>query len=447
MTTSGATRQANGYVLNVAAQRRDVLLDAAQSGSVVAEVVPDFSHTRSHPLLCFVGFEDTAITHLALGRQGWRAATAMRRLNLEGLTRFPTPVSHDAVIEKLQPRFKPHVAPRLEAGGLLPPASFAAVVEAIRQLLPESSALLERFSARRKEVIAALSTNTRRALAYQKETLATALAFAGIDRTTLLGWQPSTESGPVQSFLDGLKEARLREDQILSNDLTTFPGFELVKSMRHASAVFTNDRVTLTVVMANRNPLEEQTGADLIYRNETYGSFVIVQYKTMRDEPGGARFRLPNAQLARELQRMEVLWNQLQLCDADSGLGGYRLNADLCFLKLCPRVVFDPDSVGLIRGMYLPLEYWRRLEVDPSIDGPKGGRAVSFDNVGRYFNNTSFAELVAGGWVGTTLPQTVTLDSIIRDIVATGRTVTIAVKRNLSDDSNSGAQRFSKWQN
>ena len=391
-------------------------------------------HTLSHPLLCFVGFEDNAITHLALGRQGRRAATAMKRLNLEGLTRLPTPVSHVAVLERLQKRFKPHVAPRFEAGGLLPPGSFAAVVEAIRELLPESNALLDRFSARRQELIAALSTNVRRALAYQKETLATALTIAGIDTDTLRDWQPTTEGGPSQSFLDGLPEARLREDQMLLNDMSSFPGFDLAKSMRHGAATFTNDRVSLTVVMANRNPLEEQTGADLIYRNEPYRSFVIVQYKTMEQEPGGARFRLPNAKLANELQRMETLWNQLQDCDADSGLGGYRLTADPCFLKLCPRVVFDPDSVGLIRGMYIPLGYWHRLVVDPNIFGPRGGRAVTFDNVGRYLNNTSFSELVASGWIGTTVPQTAILDSVIRDIVATGRTVTIAVKRNLSPE-------------
>ena len=39
----------------------------------------------------------------------------------------------------------------------------------------------------------------------------------------------------------------------------------------------TDRRQALTVIMANRTPLEEQTGADLIYYNETYGAFVLVQ--------------------------------------------------------------------------------------------------------------------------------------------------------------------------
>jgi hypothetical protein len=202
--------------------------------------------------------------------------------------------------------------------------------------------------------------------------------------------------------------------------------------MQHATAVFTNNRVTLTVVMANRQPLEKQLGADLIYRNETYGSFVIVQYKAMEDESGTPRFRLPNAQLAEEIERMEKLWAPLQNCPPDGGLGGFRLKDNPFFLKLCPRITFDPDDASLIKGMYIPLEYWRRLETDPSIEGRFHGRGVTFYNVGRYFNNTSFSELVAGGWIGTTAPQTGILDAVIRQIVETGRTVTIAVKRDLT---------------
>jgi hypothetical protein len=36
------------------AGRRDELLDAARSHQTVAEVVPDFTHPQSHPLVCFV---------------------------------------------------------------------------------------------------------------------------------------------------------------------------------------------------------------------------------------------------------------------------------------------------------------------------------------------------------------------------------------------------------
>ena len=43
--------------------------------------------------------------------------------------------------------------------------------------------------------------------------------------------------------------------------------------------------------MANRLPLEQQTGADLIYFHEKYRSFVMVQYKAMERESGEEKFR------------------------------------------------------------------------------------------------------------------------------------------------------------
>jgi hypothetical protein len=432
MNPSDPIREANGYVLNVAPARRQVLLRAHRSRSVVAEPVPDFSHPRSHPLICFVGFEDGAITHLALGRRGQRAGTDRRRLNLRELIKLSAPVSHAIVLKKIPKRFQAHVGRRLAEGGLLPRGSFVTVVDAVRDLLPESHQILERFSAKRRAELADLMPETRRGLAYQKETVATALTLAGIDTMQLQEWRPQVQGGQVRSFLDGLPQARLREDQMAIHDLHSFPGFELVRSTQHAAAVFTNNRVTLTVVMANRHALEKQTGADLIYRNETFGSFVIVQYKAMETESGTPRFRLPNDQIASELERMDQLWVELQKAAKDDGLAGYRLKDNPFFLKLCPRIAFDPDDARLIKGMYIPFDYWRRLEKDPSIEGPFEGRGVTFENVGRYLNNTSFADLVAGGWIGTTVPQTVILDPIIRDILEMGRTVTIVVKRDLT---------------
>ena len=304
-------------------------------------------------------------------------------------------------------------------------------MDAVRKLLPESNRLLERFSESRRRLIANLGSEARTSLAYQKEAVATALTLAGIERQELQDWRPRPKNGRVQSFLDGLSEASLREDQMVINDLGTFPGFKTVRQTPHTTAVFENDRIHLTVVMANRLPLEKQLGADLIYCNETYRSFVIVQYKAMERETGTARFRLPNGQLEKELKRMEKLWAEFQGCPPDASLKGFRLKENPFFLKLCPRIVFDPDDAGLIKGMYLPLEYWRRLERDPGVKGSRDGKVVTFDNAGRHFDNTAFAHLVASGWIGTTAPQTAVLKAVIREIIKTGRTVTIAVKRDL----------------
>src|SRR5690606_35783714 len=98
------------------------------------------------------------------------------------------------------------------------------------------------------------------------------------------------------------------------------------------------------------------------------------------------------------------------------------------FLKLCPRLVFNPDDVGLVPGMYLPLDYWKLLENDPGIKGPKGGLRITYDNAKRHLDNTAFTTVVSKAWVGTTPSQSQVLQDVIRATLGTGKAVAIAIK-------------------
>jgi hypothetical protein len=132
--------------------------------------------------------------------------------------------------------------------------------------------------------------------------------MAGVPRTEMLSWSPTL--GKPSSFLQGLPGARVREDVMILKDFTSLPGFEAIRDAPHIAAmVFENPsdrRQKLTVIMANRQPLEEQTGADLIYYNETYRAFVLVQYKAMEEAENGAEFRWQDGgQFAQEIERMD----------------------------------------------------------------------------------------------------------------------------------------------
>lgn len=104
------------------------------------------------------------------------------------------------------------------------------------------------------------------------------------------------------------------------------------------------------------------------------------------------------------------------------------------FLKLCSRLVFNPDDVGLVPGMYLPLDYWKLLERDPGIQGPKGGLRITYDNAQRHFDNTAFTTVVSKAWVGTTPSQSQVLQDVIRATLATGKAVAIAIKPKKSTE-------------
>lgn len=431
---------AAGYVLVLDEDRREVF-EYSLAEMRFAEPVLEFSHSRQRPLVCFIDAIPGQITHIARGRRGSRAGTGLRRLNVEDIYALKRPLRVADVLSGVPSRVRPWLQARLESGGLVPPKSFEALVTLATRLSPETASVLSAYSASRRRRIARLPERAKESLGQQKEAVATALTLAGIQRTELEGWDTDPGGVPT-SYLDGLPEVRLREDQMLIHDLHTLPGYDAIKSMPHPAVVFDDGRTRLTVVLTNRLPLEEQLGVDLIYYNETYRSFVMVQYKAMeKSTTAGAQwlFRLPDAQLESEIARMDGVMSQLGGIPGVNDVEAYRLCGNPFFLKLCPRVVFEPDNTGLVAGMYLPLDYWKLLGQDEGIVGPNGGRAVTYSNAGRHFDNSSFVFLVAGGWLGTNVAQSAVLERCIRESLESGHAVVLAVRSDAPEDD-AGAQ-------
>ena len=124
---------------------------------------------------------------------------------------------------------------------------------------------------------------------------------------------------------------------------------------------------------------------------------------------------------------MKSVLHELKKVAPNAQADGYRLTENPFFLKICPRIVFNPDSIGLVKGMYLPLDYWNLLSKHPTMNGPKGGKRLSYQNVRRYFDNTEFVTIASGGWVGTTIEQSQFLEKAIVSTLETGRAVVFAV--------------------
>lgn len=420
-----------GYILRLSAERQKVF-DERLEEEQFAEAVPEFEHSRNVPLLCFVISTGNYLTHISLGSRGRLAGTDLRRLNMESFFSVTPQIPADAVLSRISPRSKPRVAERLRSGGLLSPKAFEELILAVSEMSPDAAKVLARYREERRNRIARLPSVTQRALAEQKEAVGTALAIAGIARDELAGWDYSEESGAI-SFIAGLPRVRLREDQMVVNDLSVLPGHEEIESSIHGATVFENSQSRLTVILANRLPLEEQTGTDLIYYNETFKCFLMVQYKAMEDENGEAVFRFPNAQLTEEIRRMDALLTQLSAAALNTEADGFRLSENPFFLKICPRLVFNPDNIGLSTGMYLPLAYWKLLSIHPGVEGPRGGKFVSYRNVRRYFDNSEFINIASGGWVGTNIHQSSILREVIRGTLEAGKAAVIAVNEELDD--------------
>jgi hypothetical protein len=359
-------------------------------------------------------------------RSPQRVATGVHRLKYVRRKTFDFPVTPQKLIEALPARSREALEERIRRGGVLPNGSAAAVVEEIAKLSPTDGLELRRL------IGDALPPEIRgqglQSAAQEADAVRLALDIAGIPRNELRGVRPDGYT----SFLERLEYVRASEDTTIAYDSMRFLDFDRLDTPAGV-VTFRKGGERLIVANVNRQPLEHTTGADLIYINEPLRSFVLVQYKTMRREPGDLSRMVyrPDDQLLRELERMRKFGPA-----ADDGTpASYRLSSATCFLKLCKPVTTLDRGRDLVSGMYLPLDYYDVLTSSPDVRGPRGGVVLSYDTVQRHVSNDLFVGLVRGGWIGSRGATSAELEDLVLSGLNAGRSITVAAS---TDDSSSG---------
>lgn len=435
--------QTAGYVLPINEPKRAAeLAEYADDDLEFAESVPSFAVSVRDRLIALLSLSPGLITHISRAKRGRSSATSRRRLNLIRTVTLEAPIAIDVLLDLFPIALRNRVHATLEGGGVIPAKQWTLVEEILVGAFDEVRAAIESLIPFRERVIDEMTPIERETMALEHEAVAAALRLAGFDeseRETNLAWNPP-ETGPTGSFLDGLDAVPLREDTMIQNDMQVVPGFERLDQTKFGAVRFENDDTRLILLHANHQRLEETLGVDLIYYNHSFHSFVCVQYKAMEQEHSGAVFRFPKDDLTKEIARMDSALKLLGAIARNAEPHGFRLNENPFFLKFCPRVVFEPDKPELIRGMYLPIDYWRILEQHPSTLGPRQGRQLTFDNAGRHFDNTGFISLVSKGWIGSNTEQSTVLADIVNAILSGQRSVTLAVKFDKREPSDAAAR-------
>jgi hypothetical protein len=227
-------------------------------------------------------------------------------------------------------------------------------------------------------------------------------------------------------FLDddtALGRVRLQEDAVISHDARWLPGWRFDQSDLTGRAVFRKDEAELEVFTANKLPLEELFGVDLIYLNVRRGSLVLVQYKMMnvqrRPAPESPEWLVTiNRQFKDELSRMERF-------DRDLSDGRpYRLNTGPFFFKLVKR-----DAAANSAGILLSKGHLDQLLADGQLSGRRGGLRISFQALdGHYLQGEAFVELVRSGYIGSRGATTAHLQTLIEAALTSGRAVVAAIE-------------------
>jgi hypothetical protein len=406
------------------------LRDQAQGFGVFTDILgaADLDVSSSH--VCLITYDGQAFEHAAIARRMQKVSTTKYRI------RFSDFVDLDRVgIEELAAAIDPRlhsyfIRSSTGLGGGVPPRTWDSLLSAIKRLRPALADDLDELDRLRL-----LSMDARRGpgydiMAHERDAVGLALDIFGLDRDAELSeWRPNSTNTPAP-FLQGLPQVYMLEDQMIFHDTMAFGDWSLIRQYRPAIIEFERNNEQLTVMNVNRGPVERVLGVDLLYYHHRFQSYVFVQYKRMLDDnTKDWGYRPTDKSYHSELERMQSFESTCALNPYVSELDCYRLHPRMFYFKLCPAIDFDPRDTGLIKGMYIPLDYWIPLTQSAATRGPGGGVRITRSNVGRYINNSLFIDLVQAGWIGSREHENGALEEIVRLAVQEGRSIVLAASR------------------
>lgn len=304
--------------------------------------------------VALLGFTESTIDYIALAKKGNRVVTSKNRVEFSGI------VALDAIsLEKIESHLNKSIrnyfikASR-GSGGVIPLATWEALILAIKAERPSLSDEIDRLLSLRRYSGLRLNGEAAELLVQEREALGISLdIFSGSNQLrerVLSEWAPvenavskvdevkgvatlSNLQTGRSSFLSGISERHQQEESTLQHDLYNWPG--MTPFHESGVSVFKQGNRQLEVIYANRNSLEHTLGVDLIYYNERYEMFNLVQYKLMREE-GEAMLYRPDLQLATELERMDNFYNSNRTAGPIQSHEHFRFSDDGFMMKLVP---------------------------------------------------------------------------------------------------------------
>jgi hypothetical protein len=425
-------------------QRRELIRDQIVVGNRSfsdALSVPDWELKKLS--IALLSFSESKVDFISLVRRGRRVATAKYKVEFSELIPLAIPI--EDIEARLHANLRRYlVRSSRGVGGSIPQETWNQTINIIKELRPSASLEIDHLLSLRDYAGYRLVGPSAEVLLQEREALGAALdIFSGgnqlrekvlgrwapphdsvqelneeLQQGTLVGSQPANES-----FTNEISKGYIQEESALQHDLFNWEGMTPIHQSGRSR--FRQGSRVLEVHYANRNDLEHTLGVDLIYYNQEFELFALVQYKLMHKEDDTMVYR-PDKQLHEELERMDRFVAKYHLDSDIESDQEFRLNSDGFFVKLVPNYGLRPASGDLIKGMYLTREYLRFLLGPNGPKGSRGGRLIHFDNAPRYLTNTDFTQVVNRGWIGMRRLHTDALRDLINRYYETGRAILLA---------------------
>ncbi len=393
----------------------------------------------------FIVINDQKISALCLARKGKQVVTLKHKVEFFEFVKVEHPIPVDDVLQSFAEGDQLHLK-NARPGNTrrVPETIWFKLIERIKELRPEISNGIDRLINKRKSGV--YDGPNARVEAQKWDATYSVLSYAGIDPRKVEVEYTLADNRELPPFMEGFRNPssteidgvssvpvkatrRLQEKDMLHYDTKNFFNSESLPHSPDFAAIFNYEGKILKLWNYDNKQVEHKLGVDLIYFNEHYQSFIVVQYKRLDDK---GEFR-PNARTYKKefknLKRLDKILrsgkSQPEERDIDH-LRDHRMHNGVCYFKLCDSQSIHYENHQMIRGMYYSLDYWKKLMASDKTVGKQGGKLISTVNSERYFNNTIFTHLVGNGWVGSSRQQSDLIHKIINEILDTGRSLILA---------------------
>lgn len=421
----------NGFILKYQENSRSSSIRGyIQRHSPYTEALSTTDFAPKKKEVFFISFDGESLDTICLGTRKRKVVTLKYAVEFSRFITISPPLKISQIENNLDHKVRHHfMSASSGEGGKIPLATWRNLIKYVKQERNEIAHKIDDlFQYQAEEEYQGDDKNIE---IFKRDATRVALNFADIDlRRAESSFQIKDEKTELPPFLRGLENSELREDRMLIHDSKIFANWESVPVRPDITAQYRQGDKTLTIQNYNREKIEEQLGVDLLYYNHFYKSYILIQYKRLLFEGGREVFRLSERNYMKEYERMTKLQSYLDSSSNENSSSNepndYRIHNGLCYFKLCEKTALNYSSSEMIKGMYIPLDFWDELIKSDSTTGKSGGKLITYDNVGRYFNNTNFIELVKNGWIGSDIKQGRELEKIIIEILNSGRSLVLA---------------------
>ena len=374
--------------------------------------------------IAIVSFDNHSITCITTYKKTGRVATQKDRITFRNPVILKNEITIEDIEIKLSSKIKNYFKKQTESHVTAFSEKVCdGVLEYFLNGYPEVYDQIQLLNQRIENYIPKYTKKAEAIIAQEKDAVNLVFKMFDFNESDVPIWSSNDNSAP---FLKGYDNTRIREDPMVNQDSQVFGDWSKIGQHAQGAVEFVNENQKITLMNVNRQPLEKTLGVDLLIYHHTYQSYIFIQYKRMTKETDLYIYRPIDSTYQSEIERMNSFMETINLNVTNKDLKNYRFNNDLFYFKLCPARIENSHSNRMVKGMYLPLELWTVLLEDDCTNGPKGGKQLSFNNTGRYFNNTQFINLAQNGWIGSRIEDFKNVTDIIMASINSNNSITLA---------------------